>query len=282
MGVALVVAGHQRRAPGHAGRRGPGRPVRLRRAGDLRARRAGGGADPVGGAAERAGRPGRLHLVAGRERRVPRRPDRDAAGRGPVPGGDRRRDRDVRRGVDCPPPATGGVPRRSHLGLDHDRAVGAAGPGRAGRGDRGRRVARRVPVRHLPGDRDRRGRGPCLADLLRRRARLGAARPDRARGPGVGHPVGSGPAVRAGSGRHRRVRDHRAAGEGVPGVRRRAHAGLHAHRGRHDPAQGQGAAVHRQGGLPAAAGRIAVRGLVHAHRGLGGVGGRHAAVHAGR
>ena len=129
MGVALVVAGHQRRAPGHAGRLRPGRPVRLRRAGDIRARRARGGADAVGRAAGRAGRPRGLHLVARRERRVPGRPDRHAAGRGPVPRGDRRRDRDVRRQVDQRPPAVRGVSRRPHLGLDHDRAVGAAGSG---------------------------------------------------------------------------------------------------------------------------------------------------------
>ena len=196
-----------------------------------------------------------VHLVAGRERRVPGRPDRDAAGPGPVPRGDRRRDRDVRRQVDRRPPARGGGAGRPHLGLDHDRAVGPAGPGRAGLGDGRRRVARRVRVRHLPGDRDRRHRGAGLADLLRRRARLGAARPDRGGRPAVGHPVGGGPAARAGPGRHRRVRDHRAAGEGVPGVRRRAHPRLHRGRSGHDPAQGQGAAVPRQGRLPAAAGR---------------------------
>ena len=48
-----------------------------------------------------------VHLVAGRQGRLPRRPHRDAAGRGPVPGGDRRRRRDVRRPVDPRPPAAG-------------------------------------------------------------------------------------------------------------------------------------------------------------------------------
>ena len=85
-----------------------------------------------------------------------------------------------------------------------------------------------------------------------------------------------------GAGRHRGVRHHRAAGEGVPGVRRRADPGLHAGRSRHDPAQGEGAGVHRQGGVPAAAFRAAVRGDVHADRRLARVGGRVAAVHAGR
>ena len=201
---------------------------------------------------------------------------------GPVPGGDRRRDRDVRRGVDPPPPAARRVPGRPHLGLDHDRAVGPAGQGRAGLGDGRRRVARRVRVRHLPRDRDRRHRGAGVADLLRRRARLGAARADRAGAAAVGHPVGGRPAARAGPGRHRRVRHHRAAGEGLPRVRRRAHPGLHAGRSGHDPAQGQGAAVRRQGRVPAAAGRTAVRGAVHADRGLARVGRRVAAVHARR
>ena len=81
VGVALVVAGHQRRAPGHAGRLRAGRPVRLRRPRDIRARRARGGADAVGRADERGDRPRGLHLVAGPERRVPGRPDRHAAGR---------------------------------------------------------------------------------------------------------------------------------------------------------------------------------------------------------
>ena len=69
-------------------------------------------------------------------------------------------------------------------------------------------------------------------------------------------------------GRHRGVRHHRAAGEGVPGVRRRADRGLHAGRSRHDPAQGEAAVVYRQGRVPAAAFRAAVRGDVHADRGL--------------
>jgi glycine/D-amino acid oxidase-like deaminating enzyme len=84
----------------------PGRPVRLRRLRRHRARRARRGAALSVAQLDVPGRPGRLHLVARRERRVPRRPDRHAAGRGPVPGGDRRRDRDVRRQVDQRPPAT--------------------------------------------------------------------------------------------------------------------------------------------------------------------------------
>ena len=63
MGIALVVAGHQRRAPGHAGRLRAGRPVRLRRPGDLRPGALDAVQNPVGGAAGRAGRPGGVHLA---------------------------------------------------------------------------------------------------------------------------------------------------------------------------------------------------------------------------
>jgi glycine/D-amino acid oxidase-like deaminating enzyme len=94
MGIALVVAHHQRRAPGHAGFLRADRPVRVRGARHHRARGAGRG--PVGGGrpAGRAGRAGRLHLAAGRGRRLPGRPDHHAARPGDVPGGDRRGHRD--------------------------------------------------------------------------------------------------------------------------------------------------------------------------------------------
>ena len=91
---------------------------------------------------------------------------------------------------------------------------------------------RRLRVRHLPGDRAGRHDRAGLAHLLRRRARLGAVRADRAGRPGVGHPVDGGPPGRAGPGRHRRVRHDRAAGEGLPRLRRRARRQLQPHRGR--------------------------------------------------
>ena len=47
-----------------------------------------------------------------------------------------------------------------------------------------------VPVRDLPGGRGRRHRGARVADLLRRRARLGTARADRAGRPAVGRRCG--------------------------------------------------------------------------------------------
>ena len=53
---------------------------------------------------------------------------------------------------------------------------------------------------------------------------------------------GACPAVRAGTGRHWRPRDHRPDGEGLPLSRRRSHRRPHAGRSRHDPPEGQGAA----------------------------------------
>src|SRR6202050_1304882 len=125
--------------------------------------------------------------------------------------------------------------------------------------------------------------GARLWDMLWQAGQPAGPRPGRSGGgraavdqAGAGRPA-RGPRA----GRHRRVRHVRTAREGVPRLRRRADPRLHAGRGGHDPAQGEGAAVHRQGGLPAAARRAAVRGDVHADRGLERVRRRHAAVHAG-
>ena len=83
--------------------------------------------------------------------------------------------------------------------------------------------------------------GAGLADLLRRRPRLGAVRADRAGRAAVGHrrrgrrsrtasiPVG-----------HRRLRHHRAAREGLPRLRRRARGRVQRRRGRDGLGQGQG------------------------------------------
>ena len=111
VGVALVVADHQRRAPGHARRRRAGRPVGLRGARRHRARRAGRRAVGGGGPARRRAGPGRLHLAAERGRRLRRRPDHHAAGPAALPGRDRRRHRHVRPEVVRRPPA--GRRRRS-------------------------------------------------------------------------------------------------------------------------------------------------------------------------
>ena len=92
----------------------------------------------------------------------------------------------------------------------------------------------------------------------------------------------AGAAARPGAGRHRRLRDHRPAGKGVPRLRQRADPGLHPGRGRDDPAAGEGAALRRQGGLPGAAGQPAGGGDVHADRGRPHLGQRPASLHARR
>ena len=56
-----------------------------------------------------------------------------------------------------------------------------------------RRLARGLPVRHLPDDRDRHAARARLAHLLRRRPRLGALRADRAGRAAVGHRLGGRP-----------------------------------------------------------------------------------------
>ena len=78
VGVALVVADHQRRAPGDARPRGdvrPDRVLRLRHRRPGRARVRAAGLDAPDG---RGARQGRLHAGAHPARRVPVRPDRDA------------------------------------------------------------------------------------------------------------------------------------------------------------------------------------------------------------
>ena len=105
VGVALVVADHQRRAPGDARPGRDGRPVGLRhlrhhRTGRARPRPA-DGRRPDG----RAGRAGRLHAAAQRGRRDQVGPDDHAARARPLPGRDRRRPRDGRPQVVPRPPA---------------------------------------------------------------------------------------------------------------------------------------------------------------------------------
>ena len=74
----------------------------------------------------------------------------------------------------------------------HARHLGPARPRHPREHHERRRLARGFPVRHLPDDRDRAASGARLADLLRRRPRLGAVRPDRAGRAPVGHPLGGG------------------------------------------------------------------------------------------
>ena len=103
-----------------------------------------------------------------------------------------------------------------------------------------------------------------LAHLLRGRARLGTARAHRAGRAAVGRAVRRRRTARPDPGRHRGLRHDRAAGEGLPGLRRGARRALQPRRGRDDQAAGQGAGLRRQGGLPDAAAVAAGRDAVHA------------------
>ena len=138
VGVALVVADHQRRAPRDARSGRDGRPVRVRdlrrdRAGRLRLPRA-----PVRQPGSTCA-PGRIVYtpLLNRGRRDPGRPHDHAARPRPVPGRDRRRPGHARQEAVRRRPARGRLgpaPRRDQP-VDDDRAVGAAGARHPGRGD---------------------------------------------------------------------------------------------------------------------------------------------------
>ena len=117
--------------------------------------------------------------------------------------------------------------------------------------DERRRLARGVPVRDLQDDRDRAGARARVADLVRRRPRLGAVRPDRAGRSPVGRRLGGRSRARRRSLRDRRLRDDRPAREVLPGVRHRARERVHGRRGGHGLGQGEGAGLRRQGGARA-------------------------------
>ena len=106
VGIALVVADHQRRAPRDARPGRDGRPVGVR---DLRRHRARArwatSQALVRQPGRRAGRPDRLHAAPQRRRRDPRRPDDHAARPRPLPGRDRRRHGHARQEVLRRPPA---------------------------------------------------------------------------------------------------------------------------------------------------------------------------------
>src|SRR5207247_1074147 len=95
---------------------------------------------------------------------------------------------------------------RPAVGVVHARAVGAEGPGRAWGRDRRRRLARWVPLRHLPVDRGGHAERARVTHLVRWRARLGAVRADGARGAALGRAVGGRKAPRRGPGGDRRLR----------------------------------------------------------------------------
>ena len=123
-----------------------------------------------------------LHADPERARRLQVRPDDHAARRAPLPDRHRRRRRAARLQVVPRQPARGrlGVAPRRHLGVVHGRRLGPARARPALVGDERRRLARGLPVRALPRARDRARARARLADLVRRRARLGAVRADGA------------------------------------------------------------------------------------------------------
>ena len=163
-------------------RAGDVRPHRLLRLRHRRARgarlRAAGGHAPDGREARARG----LHAGAHPGRRLSLRPDGHAPRRRALPGGHRwgarhggpqglrRRAARGRQRADL----------RPHLELVHARALGPARPRHPRGHHRRRRLARGLPLRQLPHDRDGLAAGAGLAHLLRRRPRLGALRADRA------------------------------------------------------------------------------------------------------
>ena len=165
---------------------------------------------------------------------------------------------------------------------EHARALGSTGAGHPVERHQRRRQPRRIPVRDLQGAGDRLAAGAGVPDLLRRRSRLGAVRPDRAGREAVGHDRRGGGAARSGRGRRRRLRLDRAPGEGLPRLRRRARGRVQRGRGRDGLGQGQGRRLHRQGGTRRPAGRRAGGTVLHADGRRSHVEVRRQALHARR
>ena len=122
--------------------------------------------------------------------------------------------------------------------------------------------------------------GARAADLLRRRPRLGAARPDRAGRHDVGHGLGGRAAARSRPGRDRRLRHDGPDREGLPRLRLRARRRVRRGRGRHGLGQGQGPGLRRPRGAPAPPRERAGGADVHADRRRPHVGVRREALHA--
>ena len=244
VGRALVVADHQRRAPRDARPRGDVRPhrlLRVRRGRPGRARvRAARGDAPDG----REGRQGRLHAGAHAARRLPLRPHDHAA-------------RPTSTSAWSPAARTGWpTSSGSATTLVEDGTaqvvdltsswctLGLWGP-------RARDILASTtgddvshegfPFATLPHDRDGLAARAGVADLLRRRPRLGALRADRAGREALGHGLGGGRAARRPARRDRRLRHHRPAREVLPGLRLRARRRVRRGRGGHGLGQGQGA-----------------------------------------
>ena len=191
VGRPLVVADHQRRAPRDARARRALRPLRVRHL-----RRAGPGALD---ALQRVSC-GRWtsRSAASSTRRCSRR----AAGSSPTSrscasatscSASSPAARTAWPTASCSRPAARGrlrAARRRDDRLDDDRALGAARARHPRGRHQRRRLARGLPVRHVPDDRDRLAARARVADLVRRRPRLGAVRPDRAGRAAVGHRSG--------------------------------------------------------------------------------------------
>ena len=181
-------------------------------------------------------------------------------------------------------PADGrlGSALRRHIGPDHGRHLGPARARRGRLGDLGRRLRRRLPLRHLPDDRHGPHPHARLAHLVRGRAGLGDLRPDGGGTAPLGPPLRGRADARHRSGGHRRLRHDRTPGEGLPRPRQRARARLRPRRGRHGAAAGQGRGLPGQGRLPRAAFTTAGRDPVHADRRRQHLVVRRQALHAGQ
>ena len=174
-----------------------------------------------------------LHPGARRRRRLPLRPHRDAPGRRPLPRRHRRRPRHGRPEVVRRPPARTTAPPtldRPHRRRLHDRAVGPAGPRHPRVAHLRRRLRRglRVPA---PAARSRSAALPVLASRISYVGELGwelYVPMDAARAELWETAARGGRAARRGPGRHRRLRHHRPAREGLPRVRLRARRRAHA------------------------------------------------------
>ena len=219
----------------------------------------------------REARQGRLHAGAHAARRLPLGPHRHAARRRALPRRHRRRARHGRPEVVPRPPARGrhGADLRPHLELDARSACGARGRATSSARSRARRrVARGLPVRHLP-TRSRWARCACSprgSPTWATSAGSCTCRSSRARGCGTWSPRRASRTAIV-PGRHRRVRHHRPAREVLPRVRLRARRRVRRGRGRHGLGQGQGPGLRRQGGARAPPRGGPGDGDVHADRG---------------
>ena len=130
-----------------------------------------------------------------------------------VPGRDRRRSGRIDRKwlLDHLPDGRFRASGRSDVGVVAPSACGVRAPGTSSSSTTEDDVSQRgVRVRHVPVARRRDRARARLADLVRRRARVGAVRPDRAGRPAVGHVVGGGTAARRAPRRRGRLPHHRA------------------------------------------------------------------------